>query len=108
MIEKPRNDLTDRIRVFPMPFPFHCQMVHVIHFRNPTISEVSDTRIKSGHDKLMPAARPTQTNTNLALSLTPGVRVPNTDWKLTLPLTVTGRVYENVLADGRTRDFRSG
>ena len=71
-------------------------MVHVIHFRNPTISEVSDTRIKSGHDKLMPAARPTQTNTNLALSLTPGVRVPNTAWKLTLPFTVTERVYENV------------
>jgi hypothetical protein len=38
----------------------------------------------------------TQENTNVALSVTPGWRIHNTDWRLTLPATVTARDYQNV------------
>lgn len=38
----------------------------------------------------------TQENTNVALALTPGWRIRDTDWKLTLPATVTARGYQNV------------
>ncbi len=43
---------------------------------------------------------PAQDNTNIAVSVTPGWRIPDSDWKLTLPVTATGRAYENV-AGGR-------
>ena len=39
----------------------------------------------------------TQKNANIAFSVTPGVRVPFTDWKLTLPMTATGREYQEVV-----------
>jgi hypothetical protein len=42
----------------------------------------------------------TQSNANLALSATPGFRIPYSDWKLTIPITTTGRAYEQV-AGGR-------
>jgi len=38
----------------------------------------------------------TQQNANVAVALTPGWRIPNSDWKATLPFTATGRAYENV------------
>jgi hypothetical protein len=43
---------------------------------------------------------PTQTNSNIAVAATPGWRIPYSDWKLTLPMTMTGRAYEQV-AGGR-------
>jgi hypothetical protein len=49
-----------------------------------------------------------QTNTNLALSVAPGLRVPNTDWKLTLPFTVTERAYENVAGGRQDTLFQIG
>lgn len=42
----------------------------------------------------------TQQNTNVAASAMLGWRVPDTDWKVTLPSTATARYYENV-AGGR-------
>jgi hypothetical protein len=38
-----------------------------------------------------------QQNANFAVSVTPGWRIPNTDFKLTLPMTATARAYENVV-----------
>ena len=38
-----------------------------------------------------------QQNVNFAVSVTPGWRIPNTDFKLTLPMTATARAYENVV-----------
>jgi hypothetical protein len=38
-----------------------------------------------------------QQNANVAISVTPGMRLPFTDLKLTLPATVTGRDYEDVI-----------
>ena len=49
-----------------------------------------------------------QTNTNLAFSVTPGVRIPSTDWKFTLPVTVTGREYENVVGGRQDALFQIG
>jgi len=49
-----------------------------------------------------------QTNTNLAFSVTPGMRVDRTDWKLTLPLTVTERAYENVAGGRQDTLFQIG
>jgi hypothetical protein len=37
-----------------------------------------------------------QQNSNFSVSVTPGWRIPNTDWKLTLPLMATGRIYNDV------------
>jgi len=37
----------------------------------------------------------TQQNANVAVSATPGWRIPYSDWKLTLPVTATARFYEN-------------
>ena len=38
----------------------------------------------------------TQQNANVAVALTPGWRIDNSDWKMTLPFTATGRAYEDV------------
>jgi hypothetical protein len=38
----------------------------------------------------------TQQNANVAVALTPGLRIPNSDWKAALPITATGRAYEDV------------
>jgi hypothetical protein len=38
----------------------------------------------------------TQQNANFTVSMTPGQRIPDTDWKLTLPIAATGRFYEDV------------
>jgi hypothetical protein len=38
----------------------------------------------------------TQQNANVAVALTPGVRIDHSDWKVTLPITATGRAYEDV------------
>jgi hypothetical protein len=38
----------------------------------------------------------TQQNANVAVALTPGLRIPNSDWKATLPIIATGRAYEDV------------
>jgi hypothetical protein len=56
IIEQPRMYLPDRIRVFPMAF--HCQYGPRHPFPKPDHIRSFDARIKSGHDKLMPAARP--------------------------------------------------
>ena len=38
-----------------------------------------------------------QENANLTVSATPGLRIESTDWKLTLPVVVTERAYEQVV-----------
>ena len=40
---------------------------------------------------------PTQQNANLVASVTPGWRIDQTDWKLTLPTVVTSRFYNDVV-----------
>jgi hypothetical protein len=42
-----------------------------------------------------------QKNANVAVSVTPGARVQLTDWKLTLPMTATGREYQDVVGGRR-------
>jgi hypothetical protein len=39
----------------------------------------------------------TQQNTNVAVSATPGLRIDNSNWKVTLPMVATAREYDNVL-----------
>jgi hypothetical protein len=43
----------------------------------------------------------TQENANITASATPGWRIPDSDWKLTLPMTATARSYENVTGGRR-------
>jgi hypothetical protein len=43
----------------------------------------------------------TQKNANVTFSVTPGMRVSLTDWKLTLPMTATGKEYEDVVGGRR-------
>jgi hypothetical protein len=43
---------------------------------------------------------PSQQNANVAVAVTPGWRIPDSDWRLTLPTTATARDYQNV-AGGR-------
>jgi hypothetical protein len=49
-----------------------------------------------------------QQNANVTASVTPGWRIPDSDWKLTLPIAVTARAYENENASGRQTDFSFG
>jgi len=49
-----------------------------------------------------------QQNANVAVSVAPGWRIRNTDWKLTLPTTVTGRVYEDVAGGRQDALFQVG
>jgi hypothetical protein len=42
-----------------------------------------------------------QENANLTVAMTPGWRVDNTDWTVTLPATVTARDYQNVVGGRR-------
>ena len=50
----------------------------------------------------------TQQNTNLAGSVTPGWRIRDTDWKLTLPTVVTSRFYNDVVGSRRDVLFQIG
>jgi hypothetical protein len=43
----------------------------------------------------------TQENANLTVAMTPGWRVDNTDWTVTLPATITARDYQNVVGGRR-------
>jgi hypothetical protein len=51
---------------------------------------------------------PTQQNTNFAASVTPGWRIKDTDWKLTLPTVVTSRFYNDVVGGRRDVLFQIG
>jgi hypothetical protein len=42
-----------------------------------------------------------QENANVTFSVTPGMRVSLTDWKLTLPMAATGKEYEDVVGGRR-------
>jgi hypothetical protein len=50
----------------------------------------------------------TQQNFNVAVSATPGWRIDNTDWKITLPIVATAREYENVLGGRQDVLFQIG
>lgn len=51
---------------------------------------------------------PTQQNTNFAGSVTPGWRIRDTDWKVTLPTVVTSRFYNDVVGGRRDVLFQIG
>jgi hypothetical protein len=50
----------------------------------------------------------TQQNANVACSVTLGWRVPDSNWKITLPVVATARDYENVLGGRRDVLFQIG
>jgi len=50
----------------------------------------------------------TQQNASVALSATPGWRIPDSDWKITLPTVATAKEYENVVGGRQDVLFQIG
>jgi hypothetical protein len=51
---------------------------------------------------------PTQQNTNFTASVSPGVRIDGTNWKVTLPAVATSRFYNDVVGGRRDVLFQVG